>query len=326
MCEMWHATRKKCACVRKVRCYLYTHPFAFTTFANVWTRNLFTNNCMADECARLQRNVGTQGNLGNKSRISFLMLVWTWIVCCLRLPFSHHFWFCHSSGCDSRHCWGFPPCRVLWPWRRRRWRRCREVRLPVLAEPFQNMLFGRIHCVVLSCPHVHRNMRHTLALFLLKAHQSTCCCFVIFSFPQWSCLRIWVVTSHDDHVFITISLAVRRVMLDVNRGEVVEVLDVSFSPPDRQMRSSENLFVLPSAEYRGMVSVSLLLVLRLRPLHCVFAIDCVCSFFFVTAMLHDTMALSKLQISSCLDYVGAKRLMDTCSILVVRVSGKKDTK
>ena len=37
-----------------------------------------------------------------------------------------------------------PPCRLLWSWRRRGWSRCREVRLPVLAEPFQILLNGRI--------------------------------------------------------------------------------------------------------------------------------------------------------------------------------------
>ena len=42
-------------------------------------------------------------------------------------------------------------------------------------------------------------------------------------------------------------------MLDVNRGEVVEVLDVSLSPPGRHLRSSEYLVVLPSAQCWGMV-------------------------------------------------------------------------
>ena len=37
-------------------------------------------------------------------------------------------------------------------------------------------------------------------------------------------------------------------MRDVNRGEVVDVLDVSFCPPDRHLRSSVSFVVLPSAE------------------------------------------------------------------------------
>ena len=116
---------------------------------------------------------------------------------------------------------------------------------------------------------------------------------------------------------------------DVNRGEVFELLDVSFSPPDRQLRRSENLVVLPSAQCRGMVA-TLFLVLRLRLSHGLVAIDCVRAFFFVNEFLNDNMALSKLQIwlwscSSCLDLVGAKRHIDTRSIPLVRVSGKKDT-
>ena len=63
-------------------------------------------------------------------------------------------------------------------------------------------------------------------------------CFVIFSFPQLSCLRISIVKSHEDHVFITIPLSVKRFVFDVNRGHVVELLDVSFSPPDRHLESS----------------------------------------------------------------------------------------
>ena len=66
-----------------------------------------------------------------------------------------------------------------------------------------------------------------------------------------------MVTSHGDQVFLPISLAVRRVMLDVNSGEVVEELDASLSPPDRHLRSSENLVVLPSSQYWGMVATFL---------------------------------------------------------------------
>ena len=46
-------------------------------------------------------------------------------------------------------------------------------------------------------------------------------------------------------------------MLDVNRGEVVEVLDVCFSPPDCHPRSSVHFVFLPSAEYPGMVATFL---------------------------------------------------------------------
>ena len=108
-CAKCDAQREKCAhaCARwGVIC---TPPVAFTTCANAWTRNLSKNqeNYKADECARLQRNLRTQGNLGNswnnvRRAISFLMLVCTWIICGLRLPFLPpllvlpSFWLPHS--------------------------------------------------------------------------------------------------------------------------------------------------------------------------------------------------------------------------------------
>ena len=65
-------------------------------------------------------------------------------------------------------------------------------------------------------------------------------------------------------------------MLDVNRSEVVEVLDVRLNPPDRHLRSSICFVVMPSAQYRGVVfRFSLLFFLRQRPLHCLSAIGCV---------------------------------------------------
>ena len=41
--------------MRTVRCHLNT-PVAFTTFTNVWTRNLLKNN-MVEDCARMQRKM-----------------------------------------------------------------------------------------------------------------------------------------------------------------------------------------------------------------------------------------------------------------------------
>ena len=167
---------------------------------------------------------------------------------------SHHFWSCHSAGYHPRHCW---ECSQCWEFHHVEF--CDhdeeedEVGVQKCVCRFQILWKSTIQCVVLSCPHRHRNMKHTFALFLLKAHQRTCWCFVSFSFPQWFCLVIGIVTSHEDHVFLTISLALRHVMLDVNSGEVVEVLDASLSPPDRHLRSSEYLVVLPSAQYWGMV-------------------------------------------------------------------------
>ena len=67
------------------------------------------------------------------------------------------------------------------------------------------------------------------------------CCYLLF--PQWACLRIWIVTSHEDHVFHNDVF-----VLDVNRDEVVEVLDISFSPPDREARYISSLCHLLSIE------------------------------------------------------------------------------
>ena len=126
----------------------------------------------------------------------------------------------------------------------------------------------------------------------------------------------------DRHFSITISVAVRRVVLDVYRGEVVEVLDVSFNPYNRH---------LPSAEYRGMVATFLRSSFCVNGFCMVFLPSIVSvrvrAFSLETAMLHDGMELSELQIwlkfdPSFLDQVGAKRHIDTCSIPLVRVSGK----
>ena len=262
MCEKWHATRKICAFVRAVRCCLYTPPSRSWQLPmsgrEIWIIKVH-GWWMCKTAKKFEELKETWPTVETTFvRISFLMLVWTWILCCLRLPFLPpllvlpFFWLPLSPVLRIFPVLRVPPCRVLWPWRRRGWSRCRDVRLPVLAEPCRISLNCRIQSVVLACPHMHRNMRDTSTLFLLKAHQRTYWCLVIFSSPQWSCMRIWIVTSHEDHVFITISLAVRRVVLDVNRGEVVEVLDVSFSPPDRHLRSSVYLVVLPSADYWGI--------------------------------------------------------------------------
>ena len=213
---------------------------------------------MTGECARLQRNLRTQGDLGNSwNNIPFQFpgTNWTWIVSCLRFPF-----------------------------------------LPTTFG-LGILLFATLCHLMLFCNLLFSTM---VLLGVLYRHFSWRSCFQNDFFGG-----------------------------DVNRGEVVEVLDVSFSPPDRQLRRSVYLVVLPSAQCRGMVA-TLLLVLRLRLSHGFFAIDCVRAFFLVNEFLNDNMALSKLQFwlwscSSCLHLVGAKRHIDTRSIPLVRVSGKKDT-
>ena len=44
-------------------------------------------------------------------------------------------------------------------------------------------------------------------------------------------------------VFLTISLAVTRIVLDVNRVGIVDTLDARFIPPDRHLRISVHLIL-----------------------------------------------------------------------------------
>ena len=78
---------------------------------------------------------------------------------------------------------------------------------------------------------------------------------------------------------------------DVNRGEVVEVFDISFSPPDRQLRSSVFLVVLS----RVCRHVSSLVVLRLRLSNGLLAIDCVRALFFVNEFFTITWRCQRIK-------------------------------
>ena len=72
-------------------------------------------------------------------------------------------------------------------------------------------------------------------------------------------------------------------MLDVNRGEVVEVFDERLSPPDRHLRSSENFVDLPSAQYRGVVAAFVCSSHGVHSLsHGLFAIHCFRAFSLTT--------------------------------------------
>ena len=50
------------------------------------------------------------------------------------------------------------------------------------------------------------------------------------------------------------SMSVKRFMLDVYRGDVVEVLDVRLRPSHRRLRRSVCFVSRPSAQKRGMVA------------------------------------------------------------------------
>ena len=81
------------------------------------------------------------------------------------------------------------------------------------------------------------------------------------------------------------SLSVTRFMLDVNRGDVAEVLDVRVSSSDRHLGSSVYFVFLPSAQYRGVVAVSPYSFLHQRLDHGLSATGCVRAFSLVTKLL-----------------------------------------
>ena len=123
--------------------------------------------------------------------------------------------------------------------------------------------------------------------------------------PAWG---FGIVTSHEDRVFIPISLTVRSFVLDVNRGEVVEVLDVSFSPPERHLGSLVYLVVPSSAEYRGMVSTFLC------------SSFCVCGFCMVSLPLIVSV-LSPSSLNSCTvvwSYQGCKSGFNSIHRIMIR--------
>ena len=233
MCIRWNVTRNVTKCVRTVRCYLYRHPSRSRHSPMSGTRILYKKKLHDWWMCKTVKKFENSGRLGQQLKqysLQFPGINWTRIVGCLRLPFLPPLlvlpFFCLPLSPQLRitQCWEFHHVGF-----------CdhdeEEDEVGVekyvcqfwLSHSKFRWIVDRIQCVVLSCPQMHRNMRDTFALFLLQAHQRTCCCFVIFSFPRWSCLEIWIVTSHEDHVSKTISLAVRHYMRDVNSGEVVHL-------------------------------------------------------------------------------------------------------
>ena len=72
-------------------------------------------------------------------------------------------------------------------------------------------------------------------------------------FTQSSFLFIGTCSSHEERLFIPISLFVRCIITDVNLGDIIKILDVLFSRTMHQLRSSVDLVlvVLPLVQYRG---------------------------------------------------------------------------
>ena len=111
----------------------------------------------------------------------------------------------------------------------------------------------------------------------------------------WSCLRIGIDASHVERDLITMSLSVRCFTTDVNRGDVVEVLDMRLSPIYGQLRSSVYFVVLPSAQCRGVVAASSCPSFCVNGFHDPFAIGCVRSFSLLTELLrYESTEFSKM--------------------------------
>ena len=62
LCDVQHATRKMCACVRTVRCYLFTSPSRSRHLPVSGRGNLVEKKYMADECAKPQIKIEDFGN------------------------------------------------------------------------------------------------------------------------------------------------------------------------------------------------------------------------------------------------------------------------
>ena len=86
-------------------------------------------------------------------------------------------------------------------------------------------------------------------------------------------------------------------MLDVNRGDVVEVLDVRLRPTDRHLRRSVCFVILPSAQFRGVGAASSCSSFCINGFGMVhLPISYVRAFSLVTELLlYDSMEFSTLQ-------------------------------
>ena len=157
-----------------------------------------------------------------------------------------------------------------------------------------------------------------LCLVLVGCWQANLLMIYNRSLTQWSCLFI-----------VTISLFVGWFITDANLGDVIAIIDVLFSPIVHQLRCSVDLVVLSSVQHGGKVAA----VFRWHPWlwQDLSAMDYVRFFSLLTRLLwYESMEFSTLQkllwfVPSYLDWVVARRRIDTCSTPLVRASGKKDT-
>ena len=62
------------------------------------------------------------------------------------------------------------------------------------------------------------------------------------------------ISSHEERIFIPISLFVRCFITDVNLENRIEILDIFVSPTVHQLRSSVDLVVLSAVRYGGKLA------------------------------------------------------------------------
>ena len=332
LCEVWHVTRKMCACVRTVRCYLYTtrrvHGSCHCLDAKSvreklhrQRRELELRSTSATVETIFARNKYTWASLNMNLSLSVLSIRPTTVDVAIllvatlstvenlssvesstMLSFS-----VHVEDEDDEKCY----CQL----KLNHSKCCRTVGSNVLC------------CLVLRCNGI---LRYTFALVSLKADNSICWWFIIFSFQRWSCLRIWIETSHEERALITMSLSIRRFMLDVNFGDVVDVLDLRLRPSDRHLKRYVSSFC-------HRLSMEVWLPRLLTPLFASTAFAwsichwlCPCFSLVTELLLYDTTVFQRCKCCSDsvhLILIGSKPddTQTHVSIPLARVSGKKDT-
>ena len=263
---------------------------------------------------------------------SFLRQVWAWICRCRSYLLSHHSLSCHSWECHSCH------------WRSQDGE-LNHVGLSVHVDDeddekyvFQLKLNHSKCCWTAGCIVLFCLVRKcvgtwgtTLPWARLKADKSVCWWFIIWSLTQWSCFFIGINT-FSRRVCFHIVVAVGRVLPDwcqswrCSRGTwptsqssraPIEKLDISFC----HRSNTESVFAAfqySSFCIHGFLLIHLPLVLSaLSP-----SWQDYCGLVVLSFQRIKSCSVS---VHRTLGWVEARRRMDTCSIPLVRASGRKDT-
>ena len=164
------------------------------------------------------------------------------------------------------------------------------------VQPFQVSFKFWVQCVFLLGPHIFRDISVGSTLLFTEAQQLFGSCSVVVSFPHRSRLRIWIVTLHCDGALVTTLLVIVRVVGDVDRREVVQVLAVGFcptQPPTEKFCAARHSATCSRS--RDGRCVPVLLYCRLLLSNDLLAIvDLRASFLFNDSLVQDNTAPSKL--------------------------------